>query len=564
MSKIIPAHNHGEIDVDNSTATPLGIGATFTGEWVDITEFGIIYVNVYSDAASAVDGLNIQQSSDGSNADHDDAFTIRAGSAKNFAINPYANYYRVVYTNGTVAQTAFRLQSKLNTSGLASSHRIQDSISTDDDARLVKAVLTGEDPDGTFLNFQSTRQGNFKVSIQEYGDTSAIDSFDRLRVSNPYTIFDSKQLYDKQPLFFDEITGGSATSTHSTIHARTRMTVTASSSDYVIRQTKQRFNYQPGKSELLFITFYAPQETGVTKRIGLFDSTASSPYMTANNGIFLSIGESTVSLNIAKNGSTTETVTQANWNVDPMDGTGVSGITLDLDATHIFCCDFEWLGVGRVRCGLVIDGVVYYVHYFNHANDSTFTSVYMSSPNLPIRYDIASDGTGGGDLDHICSTVMSEGGIEETGLSRSIDTGTTHIDANAADTSYVMLALRLKTTHLDLTVLPKYISMISETNDDFRWSVLLNPTYNGTLTFSDITNSGCQYAAGATANDITAEGIKLDSGYAKSAGSIDREIITSLRIGSQIDGTRDVLVLACTPLASNADLQGSLTFRELL
>ena len=159
---------------------------------------------------------------------------------------------------------------------------------------------------------------------------------------------------------------------------------------------------------------------------------------------------------------------------------------------------------------------------------------------------------------------MSEGGFEKTGVSRAIDTENTHLDANTADTPYVLLALRLKSTHLDITVLPEFMSMISETNDDFRWSLLMNPTYNGTLSWSDITNGACQYAAGATANDITAQGIKMDAGYSQSATTVDREFRSSLLIGSAIDGTPDELVLAVTPLSANADIQGSLTFRELL
>lgn len=721
MSRIVPTPTRGKVDSGNSTTTPLGISGVFTGVWIDTLQYEIIFVNVYADQDSAEDGLCIEQSSDGTNADHDDCFTIPAGIGKNFSINPFARFMRVVFTNGTSAQTAFRLQTLLKSNSKPSSHRIKNDIYTDDDAELVKSVLSVKANDqeeyknieymnpmpvggastfphdvnianssiGTFtgnildlfdsrfttivdstatnpktitLNFERTIQttsfgfatatgdfsnvvikwgitgvpdqtfydgstdstkrtfinfptvpltlsriiiefhttdtcsvsffnmakayqrisqiqgeteseelinigattgGNMKVSIQEYGDTPAIDAFDRLRVSHPFTIFDSKQLYDKQPLFYDEDIGGSATSVHSTVHARTQMTVTASATDYVIRQTKQRFNYQPGKSQLILFTFQASQDTGVTKRMGLFDGTGTN-FMTPNNGIFLQVDGTNISWNIAKNGTTTETVTQSNWNVDPLDGTGPSGITLDVDGSLIGVVDFEWLGVGRARCGFCSQGIIYYTHFFIHDNDPSFSTVYMSTPNLPMRYDIQSDGTGGGYLDHICSSVMSEGGLEQTGISRSIDTGNTHVDANTADTPYCVLGLRLKTTHLDLTVLPQYISMISETNDDFKWSLLLNPTYNGTFTYSDITNSGCQYAKGATANDITALGTQLDSGYAKSAGSIDRVISTSLRIGSLIDGTRDEIVLAVTPLSSNSDIQASFTFRELL
>lgn len=722
MSRITPCQpSFGYVDFGNSSTTPLGISGVFTGEWIDTSNWGIAYISTYSDVASADDGLCIQQSTDATNADHSDCFSITASTGKNFAINLHANYLRVMYTNGASAQTEFRLQCIFKENGKSSTHRLIDDITTQEDSQLVTAVLKSQANDlyefknvsyvnpmpvngnvtfphdlnitnsdfGGFsgnildifedrfttsidssatnpkiitLNFERTIQttslgfatatgdfsnilikwgitgisdqtlydgsadstkrtfftyptapltlsriiiefhtadpvsisffaaakatqriaqiqglsdtnelisigattgGNLKVSMQEYGDTPAIDAFDRQRVSEPYTIYDSKQTHDDQPLFYDESLGGSATSSHSTTDARTRLSVTASASDFGIRQTKQYFNYQPGKSQLIFLTYLATQETGVTKRVGYFNGTGTN-YMTPYNGIFLQVDDTNISWNVAKNGTTTETATQANWNVDPMDGTGPSGITLDTDGLGIICIDFEWLGVGRIRCGLVISGIVYYCHYFNHANDSTFTSVYMSSPNLPARWDIQSDGTGAGSLDHICGSVMSEGGIEETGVLRSVDTGTTHLDANTADTPYVLLAVRLKTAYLDVTVYPEFMSMISETNDDFRWSLHINPTYNGTLTFGDVANASIQYAAGATANDITAEGIKIDSGFAKSVGTVDRQFRTALKIGSTIAGVRDELILAVTPLSSNADIQGSLTIRELI
>lgn len=721
MSKITPIHIRNRIDSNNSTTSLLLAGGTFTGEWTDITQFGLVYVNVIADVDSATDGLSIQQSSDGVFPDHSDDFTIAGMIGKNFSINTYARYLRIVYDNGGTGQSYFKLQVILKSHGKSSTHKTSEDITTEDDAELVKSIqmikandqdeyknielnnpmpinsgqlyqsdiniqysdmynfsgspidiskdrwtpivdstatnpkllkleferpiqtaiigittetgsfsntvikyglttspsftlidesadstaknllvapstpitltriefefhtantitltginlgksnnviaqLQGIDPDGELLTVGTSRIGNLNVGIQEYGDTSAVDAFARLRISEPFTIFDSKQLYDKQPLFWDEAIGGSATSVHSTINADTVMTVTASASDYVIRQTKQRFNYQPGKSSLIAFTCHIEQETGVTKRVGAFDGTGVT-FETPFNGIYLEVTDSSISWNIAKNGTTTETATQANWNYDPMDGTGPSGITLDLDGVIIGFFDYEWLGVGRVRCGFFIGGVPRYVHFFAHSNNPSFTTVYMSTPNLPLRYYISSDGTGGGTLDHICSTVISEGGIDQTGIARSIDTQNVHLDANTADQPYVLLALRLKSTHLDLSVLPQSLTMVSETNDDFKYFLSINPTYAGTLTYTDITDSGCQRAAGATANTISNEGIKLYSGYAKSSGSLGQNIVSSLRIGSQIDGTRDELILGVVPLSSNADIQGSLVFRELL
>lgn len=158
----------GVVSDVNSTSIPLGIGGAFPGAWVEILDYGIIFINVYSDVASATDGLVIQQSSDGSNVDHDDKYTVPAGTGKNYSINPYARYMRATYTNGVVAQTEFRLQTILKGNAKPSSHRIQDSISDDDDAELVKAVLTGK-ANGSFVLVKTTPDGDLKISDNSNG-----------------------------------------------------------------------------------------------------------------------------------------------------------------------------------------------------------------------------------------------------------------------------------------------------------------------------------------------------------------------------------------------------------
>ena len=557
----------GHVCAENSSAIPLGISEAFTGDWQDTIDHGTITIGVKADQDSATDGLSVDWSADGVTVDDDDVFSILANKGKVFTFAPARRYFRVVYTNGLVAQGSFSLQSILRRYYVKpSSHRIQDSIVAEDDAELIKAVITGENPQGTFQNVAVSDNGNFKVNLAEFGDTPSIDAFGRLRISEPFTLFDSKQLHDKQPLFWDEIIGGVGTSVHSATDASVRMAVTASANDYVIRQTKQRFNYQPGKSQLAFITFHAPQSGDAVKRMGLFDGTGVD-YLTPNNGVFFEI-DGTISWNIAKNGTTTETVGQSNWNVDKLDGSGPSGKTLDLDATQIIVIDYEWLGVGRVRVGFVIDGLVYYVHYFNHANDATFSSVYMSSPNLPIRYDIQADGTGVDHMDHICSTVMSEGGLEETGILRSVNTGTTHIDADIANTAYAIIGLRLKAAYHDITLLPQSLSVMDEQGNDFKWELCLNPTISGTFTYADEANSAIQSANGATANVVTNLGIVMSSGYVpsgnKAGAAAGADIKTALRIGGTIAGVQDQLVLVVTPLAAGSDIHASMTIRELL
>lgn len=425
------------------------------------------------------------------------------------------------------------------------------------------ARIKAKKDNGIVTDIGATNNENLRVSVQEYGDTASVDAFARLRVSSNFTIFDSKQLHDKQPLFWDELIGGGATSTHSVENASTQLSVGANVSDYVIRQTRQRFNYQPGKSQLVFFTFLCNCVPGVTKRLGLFDGTGTNA-LTPNNGIFFETGNGPC-WNIAKNGGVTESIPQAQWNVDPLDGTGASGITLDLEAAQIGVIDFEWLGVGRVRVGFVIDGLIYYVHYFNHANDPTFDSVYMSSPNLPLRYSIESDGVSSSTLDHICSSVISEGGIEKTGILRVVDNDAVPLTALSTGVTYAMLGIRLKQTHLDITVIPETLSVMCSTNDLFRWSLLFNPTVSGVFAYSDVTNSSIQKAIGTNANVISDAGLEIASGYASSQSrESDQALNTAQRIGSTILGVPDGLILAITPLSSNMSAYGSLNFRELL
>lgn len=714
--------NNGKISTLNSTDVVLAPGATFTGVGEKVTEFVEVRVAVFSDVASATDGLVIEYSKDNVNWDHDDIYTYPGGIGKNYLVQRIEQYYRIVYTNGGTIQASFRLTTIFNrTGGVSSSHRLADDIVGDNDAVLTTTVIktAGSDPstfhsidsqhplpadgdslylkdidvdnsdnggfsgviadyfdslkttnndatatnpktikvwfnrtiqshalgigcddlgksfsnikfqalgsgeeirytkdestdstkkntyllelphlalNGFILSFHTTDEiglsnlymakatdtrstiaavkdngdvvdigatnnDNLRVSINEYGDTPAVDAFARLRTSDPYTIFDSKQLHDKQLLFWDEALGGSATSVHAPADANTAMTVTANAADYVIRQTKQKFNYQPGKSQLIFATFHSAQVSGITSRIGIFDGTGANN-LTPNNGIFFE-GNGSLSWNIAKNGAITETITQSNWNVDPLDGTGASGITLDLSATQILLIDYEWLGVGRVRVGFVIDGLVYYAHYFNHANNNTFSSVYMSTPNLPLRYSIETDGTNGSTLDHICSTVMSEGGIEETGVLRSVGMGITHVDANASGITYALIGIKLKTAYSDITVTPESISVMTLTNDSFYWQLLLNPTIAGAFTYANVVNSALQVATGVTANTVTG-GTEIGSGYVSKSSADSSKLETALRMGSTIAGVLDEIVLVATPFSLNADIIGSLTFRELL
>lgn len=148
----------GHISKTNSTTTALpgdtgGSDHRFTGTTTDTLNYGMVVLSLKTNVASAIDGLSVQFSPDGTNWDHIDEFTIPASTGKTFSFQTAARFLRVVYTNGVVAQSYLRLQTILKPVYVKpSSHRIADSISGQDDAELAKAVITGLDPNGVFKN----------------------------------------------------------------------------------------------------------------------------------------------------------------------------------------------------------------------------------------------------------------------------------------------------------------------------------------------------------------------------------------------------------------------------
>lgn len=154
----------GKVDTSNTSSTPLAIDGVYTGTGVSTLDYAMIFVNIYSDVASAVDGLSIQTSSDNVTWRSAWTFTVPAGIEQRLSFPTNKLYYRVKYTNGETAQTTFDLQTVLKKNySKPSSHRIKDAITEEHDATLQKSVITGEDSDGTFVNIEAGALNDLKV-----------------------------------------------------------------------------------------------------------------------------------------------------------------------------------------------------------------------------------------------------------------------------------------------------------------------------------------------------------------------------------------------------------------
>lgn len=406
---------------------------------------------------------------------------------------------------------------------------------------------------------------NPQISIK---DSPNLGAFGRLRVSNPYTIFDSKQLYTNDGIFWSnmEVSGSGTTSVYNANQASTTLGVSNLTTGKRVRQTKRHFNYQPGKSQLTILTgILGESETGIIKQIGLFDD---------KNGVFFESNENGICVVVRSyvTGSAVDTkIYQSDWNQDKMDGTGDSQITLDFSKTQIFLIDFEWLGVGRVRFGFVVDGNMYYVHYQNHANN--LSTVYMSTPNLPIRYAIENTGTGGASsLVAICSTVMTEGGLENAGFDFAVDRGINYLDALNDSRIYPLVSVRLKDGRNCCTIVVKNISVMCITTGTYKWSLLYNPTITGgTMTWADVPNTSV--SANTTTSGglaiVDGTGLKIASGYTAQNNTGDslsfNDVDSVLAMGFTLTGGADVLVLAVQLVNGGAeDYVGGMVLREVV
>lgn len=334
------------------------------------------------------------------------------------------------------------------------------------------------------------------------------DAFGRQTVTVPYTLGDYKHLYGIDPNFLEYATNG-ATIQYVANQACARLTTSSNSASRLVHQSKFYHHYMPGKSQLILSSFnFYAAVPNVTKRTGYFDD---------NNGIYFEqAGDGTLSFVIRSyvSGSAVETrVTQANWNRNKCNGVGPNAFTIDITKTQLIFIDFQWLGVGRVRVGFVHEGDYVLAHVFDHSNE--LPTVYMSTPNLPIRCEIVNTGTTtGGYLDQICSTVVSEGGYVEAGQDWAVTTPTSR--TIAAGATLPVLAIRLKTAFK--TYSNRLITRLGNVNvfsdgGNVKYRVVKLPNISqltGGSWVSVDDDSGVEYNASATAST---DGDEIDNGF---------------------------------------------------
>lgn len=391
-----------------------------------------------------------------------------------------------------------------------------------------------------------------------------VDAFGRVRVSNPFTLFDSSHRFRDNNLFVTSNTASNTTVTFNANEGVVDLTVGTATNDEIIRESTKVFSYQPGKSLLILTTAaFAPAKTNLRQRVGYFG---------ANNGIFLEQSDTTISIvkRSSVTGSIVETkVDQIDWNTDKLDGTGPSGFTLNLSKAQIIWIDIEWLGLGSVRFGFVIDGQFVLCHTFHHANFVETT--YITTASLPLRQEIKNTGVtaSSSTMKQICSSVISEGGYQLNGLQQSVGNVVgTPTDLTTAGTLYNLISIRLKSTRLDGIVILSALSFLGITNNAvYNWQVRASATTTG----GTWTNAGVDSAVEYKLDSATVSGGRiLASGFATAStqSSIPIDILKEALFKFQLErnsltSTPYELTFCCVSDTSGADAYASMDWEEI-
>lgn len=399
------------------------------------------------------------------------------------------------------------------------------------------------------LYWQNVNKTIGKVSL---ADSANIDAFGRLRVSNPETLFDGKMIDSSQNIIFDSSWNNGGRLVYLQNESAMRFDISAANS-FVKRQTHYYSQYQPGKSLAILASFYFGTTTPatVTRRVGWFDD---------NEGIYFEQSSTGLSWNIRSLSAPSITQTQSQWNIDRLDGTGPSGFTLSMANTNLMFIDVEWLGVGRVRIGFVINGMLTYCHQFTQA----LSSVYIKSPNLPVRYEIRTTNAQSFDVSmkQICCTIMSEGGYSPLGLMASyLNENEVTLDS----TNYIpVISIRLRPGLSKGELKPLFYNLVGGGGSTLYYRVLRNAT----LTTPSWTNVN-DYSQVDIASVSATGGQIMDTGFViGSQRLVFADIPDNLLVFQQdMNGTPDTLTIvmkAEVGAGSGKKVRTSITWQEIV
>lgn len=391
-----------------------------------------------------------------------------------------------------------------------------------------------------------------------YSDSVNLDAFGRLRTSGLTTLLDIKHLYDKLPRQVDEAYSGTGTSSwkNATVTMQT-----SDDGDYVIRQTIKSAPYQSGKSQLVEASFRSfQQQSFITKRVGYFTSDIVDPFDAGFDGFFLeSDGSDGISFQIWNGGSNVLNANISSWLTSDYDPN-----LIDWQKTQLLLVDFQWLGVGRLRFYMVIEGIPRL--FYEHIGMNNLDDVYMTNSNKPVRYEIRQNKVSvTGVFRMICSGVSMEGSINTLFHPLGI-VDFTERTLPLANVDYAVIGIRLgaSASYMGASGHIEQFDILQTSNDNYLVTIQKAPQISGTATWIPVTNTPIEYSFGAPGLTVSTEGYRLASMMGK-AGALTQERFemgdSVFSLGYKINGTPEEWWLCIRPTNVNCKVRTGVNLR---
>ena len=393
-------------------------------------------------------------------------------------------------------------------------------------------------------------------------DPRQTDAFGRQRVSATAQRLDGEFIYGVQDDYFDGTTNN-GTITHNTGPRDLTLSVSAAANGDFAKVASYPVPYTPGNSQLIDIT-------GVLDLAGIGGGTAECFIRTSISG------------------SAVETTYPQNGWVDLKSG-------VDWTKSHIFTMDFQSLKVGRIRFGMVKNGVLRLVKelyndnvrdggYWQLANGSVYWHLYSDGTNsymevgygnannaIGFRYKITANASA--TMKAICCTVKSEGGedlYDMPGLPRAADNNTTA--RTVSTTRLPVISIRPKTTFNSLEnlilAIPK--SYFITTTQPIHYELYHDATLDaGSVSWADVDTDDSMMEYDVSATSFTG-GHKVGAGYLGTAGSAQTRsgggagLLGKTLLWDRQNTVTGVLTLAAIrTTASDATVYAGLEWEEL-
>ncbi len=464
---------YGDVSDLNSTNIALGASGVFTGTAENVIEYSTITLSINTDVVSAFEGLELQLSPDGTNWDNISKKDITPIHSYIHTVTVSNKWFRVIYKNGPTPQSYLRLQTmyhRFKQRDLTTS--VITEIDDYTDLTLNRSVIVGKTRGGEYQNVNLGSYNSFRTEIIEpktaFGEVRVAELTPIIQLSFPYNI--------NTNIVSTGITGGGSTVANDSL---IELGVTTTNSQTDIR-SKKIAKYYPGQGTLFRVAgFFDTPAIGCQQIIGWGDE---------DDGYYIGYNDMNFGILRLRNGIEYWDY-QENFNIDILDGSGLSGYNINPQKGNIYQIQIQWLGFGTITFSTETeDGFMNPYHKIRYPNANNITNIL--NPALPIRYFIKNTTNSTPKYLNVGSaSISNEGRISVRGYGYY----RTEIDTNVNSVERVLFNIRNRTFFNGKknknTIIIRFVEGANDHSQQGNIFLYINSTLTGESWINNDTNN---------------------------------------------------------------------------